>query len=65
MILKLVIFLTYSATFVFGWCSCAWACSRRTDCPRYHAERLAQWRRDEELKLRSRHPTPPEGGAAA
>ena len=64
------IILATSASFACGWVACSWACSRRSDCPRYTRYALAKWKREaaEQVarnKVRDeRRPTPPEGRAA-
>jgi hypothetical protein len=62
--LSLTLVLAASAAFVGGWCCHSWACSKRTDCPKYEREQLEKWKQAEEQKLHARHPTPPGGKAA-
>ena len=62
--MSLALVLAASAAFVGGWCCCSWACSQRTDCPRYIRKRLEKWKLAEEQRLHARHPTPPEGKTA-
>jgi hypothetical protein len=66
----LIVLLTASVSFAFGWVACSFTCSKRSDCPRYSAYALAKWKRDLEVQV-SRHEkrsprssTPPEGSGA-